>query len=268
VCPVFWGILNLNRKILRVNEINKRLENLPRLNTFESPSIKNADYLHIKTHFDDLKNIFNIYLKQNDLVFDIGCGNKPFEPYIRKLIESNEKNSYIGCDIVQSSENKVDILCEATNIPVTSESYDVVICTQVLEHVFDHQKLLEEAYRLLKPGGRFIISAPFIWEMHEIPFDFFRFTKFGFETMLKHSGFEIKECVSSGGKWATIGQLLIQCFIKRGHNFIFRILRGIWNRGLILFCNTFFYYLENRYKNTDRFVLNYILVGEKLYIKK
>jgi SAM-dependent methyltransferase len=248
-----------------MNEINKRLENLPRLNTFESPSIKNVDYLHIKTHFEDLKRIFDTYIKPNDLILDFGCGNKPFEIYIRKLIHSNDKNSYIGCDIVQSSEKKVDIICDATNIPLQSESYNIIICIQVIEHIFDHRKMLEEAYRLLKPGGKLILSGPFIWEMHEIPYDFYRFTFFGFQTLIKRSGFEIKENVASGGKWATIGQLIIQCFIKykKRANLIDKILYSIWNHTLILFCNTFFYYLDNRYKNTDKFSLNYIFVGEK-----
>jgi len=246
------------------NGENKREKNIARLNTFESPSIKRADYLHIKTYFDDLKMIFDAYLKQNDHVFDIGCGNKPFEPYIRKLIKSNDKNSYVGCDIVQSSENKVDILCEATNIPVPAETYDVVLCTQVVEHVFDHQKVFEEAYRLLKPDGRFIVSAPFIWEKHEIPYDFYRFTDFGLKTLLTRAGFEIKESIANGGKWAVIGQLIIMCFLKRGKSNIFiRLFRGVWNRVLILFCNAVFCYLDNKYKNTDRFVLNYIFVGKK-----
>ena len=60
---------------------------------------------------------------------------------------------YVGCDVVQSDHNKVDVLCEATKIPMQDDSFDTVFSTQVIEHVEDHRALIQEAHRLLKPGG-------------------------------------------------------------------------------------------------------------------
>ena len=245
--------------------IMKRAENIERLKGFEIPSIRNGNFIFYSRYFKNLKVIFDKYIRENDKVLDIGCGNKPFEQYIKALIKTNEKDDYIGCDIVQSSENKVDILCEATDIPVKSESFDVVVCTQVIEHVFDHQKVFDEAYRLLKPGGRFIVSSPFVWEKHEIPYDFYRFTDFCFENLLVRSGFTVKERVACGGKWAVFGQLLIQCFTrrKRMKNIFYKFFRWVWNGSITLFSNLFFNYLDYRYNKTDEFSLNYIFVGEK-----
>ncbi|MEI9956305.1 MAG: class I SAM-dependent methyltransferase [Ferruginibacter sp.] len=98
---------------------------------------------------------------------------------------------YTGCDIIQSDLQKVDILCEANKIPLADNTFDTVFSTQTIEHVADHQGVINEAYRLLKPGGAIIVSAPLYWHLHEEPYDFFRFTKYGFEYIFNKAGFEI-----------------------------------------------------------------------------
>ena len=248
----------------RMLEIS-RTKNVNRINAFDTPSLRNVHYLHYINYFKDLKSIFDNHIKKNDRIFDIGCGNKPFEDYIRKLTKKNDNDFYVGCDIIQSSENKADIVCEATKIPETTERYNVIICTQVIEHVFDYQKVFEEAYRLLKSGGKFIVSGPFVFEMHEKPYDFYRFTKYGFEELLTRTGFEIEENVSNGGKWAVLGHLFIHCLVsnKRLKFLLFKIIRGIWNYLVVLLCNLVFHFLDNRNKDSDNFALNYIYVGKK-----
>jgi 2-polyprenyl-3-methyl-5-hydroxy-6-metoxy-1,4-benzoquinol methylase len=122
-------------------ETRKRKQRIHRLTSFELPSKHSREYMTYFYLFKDLRDAFDLYIKEGDYVFDIGCGNKPYEKYIRELIKSESTDHYIGCDIVQSSDQKVDIICEATNIPVESCLYDIVICTQVVEHVFDHAKI-------------------------------------------------------------------------------------------------------------------------------
>src|ERR1044072_2775068 len=153
-----------------------RVENLERLNYFKT-NIADPNFLHFKYLFRDVTAAINEHATGR--VLDIGCGNKPYE-----LLCSNI-TSYTGCDVIQSSEHKVDLLCVSTNIPLPDESFDTIFSTQVLEHVEDHSKMLEEAYRLLKPGGKIILSAPMVWEHHETPYDFFRFTRFGLDYIFK-----------------------------------------------------------------------------------
>jgi len=234
----------------------ERKNDLQRLSGFKMPQRLSLDYITYHYYFRDLKDTFDAYIKENDTIFDIGCGNKPFDTYIRSLTKNGD---YRGCDVVQSSEHKVDIICEATNILEPANKYDVVICTQVVEHVFDHAKVFGEAYRLLKPGGYFIMSGPFIWMLHEEPYDFFRFTKYGFRKLFENAGFTIKEEKANGGKYAALGQLMIHVICNgSGKNFFVKNIRAV----MILFYNTIFSWLDDK-KKDESYTLNYVFVGQK-----
>jgi SAM-dependent methyltransferase len=253
-----------------------RKQGIHRLTNFELPSKHSSEYISSLYLFRNLRDIFNLYIKKGNCVFDIGCGNKPYEKYIRELIKCdietlNNVNGrvsdyYVGCDVVQSSEKKVDIICDATNIPVESSSYDIVICTQVIEHIFDHTKVFEEAHRLLKPNGFFIVSGSFVWGMHEVPYDFYRFTKYGFRQLLKNTGFTIKEEKASGGKFAVLGQILLQILYiphKPHNNFFQRKFYTLMRRCMNYFCNHFLLMIDQKCKDEDAYTLNYVYVGEK-----
>jgi SAM-dependent methyltransferase len=221
------------------------------------------EYIYYRYYFKDLKDMFDTYIKENDTVFDIGCGNKPFESYIRTLTKKYDRSAYRGCDIVQSSEQRVDIICDVTNIEEKSSAYDIVICTQVIEHVFEHSKVFEEAYRLLKPGGFFIVSSNLVWQIHEAPYDFYRFTNYGFIALLEAAGFQVREGKSNGGKFAVLGQLalhVLSCINRRGG--VKRAFFAITRRCLAVFCNCIFPFLDDRFKD-DSYTLNYLFVGKK-----
>lgn len=245
---------------------DKRNVGLSRLSDIDFPSKYSRDYIYYQCYLNDMKQVLGKYISENNTIFDIGCGNKPFEKFIRSVLKDDDSTKYIGCDIVQSSDNKVDIICNATEIPVSSCLYDVVICTQVIEHVFNHEKTFKEANRLLKTGGIFIVSSNFVWEMHEEPYDYYRFTKYGFRTLLEESGFEIVEGIANGGKWAVLGQLLLQtCWIQYNPTsaLLKRKFFTLLRRAMSLFCNSLFLYLDNKFKDSGKYTLNYIFVGKK-----
>src|ERR1700753_3943514 len=120
-----------------------REENIQRLSGFNT-TISDQDYLVHKFLFRDIKEAVPLYARGE--VLDIGCGNKPYESLFTGITK------YVGCDIVQSSGKKVDVICDVTQIPLDDGQFDTVFSTQVLEHVADHQKMLQEAYRLLRKG--------------------------------------------------------------------------------------------------------------------
>lgn len=216
-------------------------------------------YLHYNSYHKDLFAAFQEFAKGK--LLDIGCGNKPYSKVLEAYI-----SEYVGCDIVQSSENSVDILCPANAIELENEIFDTIISTQTIEHVEDHQGLVNEAFRLLKKDGYFILSGPLYWPLHEEPYDFFRFTKHGFKYILEKAGFEVVLIKSNGGKWSVAGQAFLHALFPQLYNI--KGLKGKLFRGIFKFIggiktvNNFFLYLDS--KNTDYLnTMNYVVIAKK-----
>ncbi len=159
------------------------------------------EFLHLRRLFSDLEAA-SVHARGR--LLDLGCGNKPYEALFASRVRE-----HVGCDVVQSSGRRVDVLCPATDLPFADTSYDTVLITQVIEHVADHRAMLAEAHRVLRAGGTLIVSGPLYWPLHEEPFDFFRFTEHGFRFLLEGAGFDVVETRRNGGKWALCGQVLI-----------------------------------------------------------
>lgn len=216
-----------------------RPELLDRLSTHEV-SVRSPDYLHLKYLVADIGEACEKYARGR--LIDIGCGNKPYRTLMPHVTE------YVGCDPVQSSKQCVDVLCEATAIPLPSGSFDTAFSTQTLEHVADHRALVRESFRLLKPGGYFIASAPMYWPLHEEPHDYFRFTKYGLRYLLEEAGYVDVELRANGGQWALCGLVLIQCFKFR--------------RRMRVPINKLFAWLDAKHKDESN-TQNYVVVGRK-----
>ncbi|WP_414661862.1 class I SAM-dependent methyltransferase [Horticoccus sp. 23ND18S-11] len=221
-----------------------RIEGLQRLND-ASLSLSHVYYLHLRTLFPAI--IDCAQLAHGDLL-DIGCGNKPYEQHFKPSI-----TSYTGCDVIQSSANKVDIICPATDIPLPERSFDTVLCTQVLEHVAEPRRVIAESFRLLRKNGTMLLTCPMYWPLHEEPFDFFRYTTHGLRYIFEEAGFSIESIHGNGGKWATCGQA-IQHAIQGGR---------LDRRSIRKLINRIFAHMDDKYpdqKNT----MNYILIARKL----
>jgi SAM-dependent methyltransferase len=216
-----------------------RQDKIDRQSTFRVKA-KDPNYLHLTSLVQDLTASIDKYAKGR--LIDIGCGNKPYQSLMKNVTE------YIGCDIVQSSLERVDVLCEANKIPLPSESFDTAFSTQTIEHVADHKGLVAESFRLLKKGGHFIVSGPMYWPLHEEPYDFFRFTRHGFKYLLEEAGYTNIEILSNGGRWALTGQVIIQNF--KPHRFVRYPL------------NKFFAWMDKKYRN-DVNTMNYVVIGYK-----
>ena len=103
----------------------------------------------------------------------------------------------------ERNPDAVDIIAGAYDIPLPDENADTLLLTSVLEHLEEPERGIAEAYRLLKPGGHVILTAPFIWWIHEAPRDFFRYTPFGLRHLLEEAGFEVVEVQPLAGAWTT-----------------------------------------------------------------
>lgn len=201
-------------------------------------------FLHYRSLFSDLEKAS---AHAHGRLLDIGCGNKPF-----KKMFDGRISEHVGCDVVQSSESQVDVICLATELPFKDASYETVLITQVIEHVADHQALLREAYRVLRGNGSLILSGPMYWPLHEEPYDFFRFTEYGFRFLLERIGFTEIEIASNGGKWALCGQVLVHTIsnTRLQYGFLIRAINRVFAR------------LDDRYPARNN-PMNYVVVARK-----
>lgn len=108
----------------------------------------------------------------------------------------------------QYAEN-VDICADCYNIPLPDTSVDTILSTQMLEHLVTPERMLQEAYRLLKPGGNLIVTAPMVWGLHEEPVDFYRYTEYGLRYLLEHSGYIDINIQPLEGLFAVLLQMII-----------------------------------------------------------
>lgn len=139
-------------------------------------------------------------------ILDVGCGKKPYQ---KLFINASE---YIGMDIENSghdhSQEEIDVFYDGKTFPFADKFFDSVLTNQVFEHVFNPDEFISEIKRVLKPGGQLLLTVPFVWDEHEQPFDYGRYSSFGIRHILEKHNFEIVKQYKSG----TGIQALVQLF--------------------------------------------------------
>jgi SAM-dependent methyltransferase len=113
-------------------------------------------------------------------VLDVGCGVKPYYPFFATAAE------YVGVD-VQENPN-ADLTGAVEALPVGDDSFDIVLCTQVLEHVDDPARAVRELHRVTAPGGRVLASTHGVMLYHPNPQDLWRWTHTGLERLFREGG--------------------------------------------------------------------------------
>ena len=86
-------------------------------------------------------------------------------------------------------------------MPIENEMFDAVLCTQVLEHLEWPRESVKEMHRVIKLGGKLYMTVPMAQNEHQVPYDFFRYTSYGLESICKHAGFNDIKITPFGGLW-------------------------------------------------------------------
>jgi SAM-dependent methyltransferase len=124
------------------------------------------------------------------LVLDAGAGHCPY----RSLFAHTIYESADFCQLdTKYYDNQITHVCLLTDIPVEDGRYDLVFSSQTLEHVPEPKQVLQELHRVLKPGGQLWLSAPLFYAEHEVPYDFYRYTRYGFTYLLESTGFTVQK---------------------------------------------------------------------------
>jgi SAM-dependent methyltransferase len=190
-------------------------------------------------------------------LLDAGCGTMPFRTLTQPFIKE-----YHSLDI-QKRIPEVEFVCDLESMKsVGSEDYDVVLCTEVLEHTQHPHIVLTEIWRILRPHGKLILSVPYLSRLHEEPFDYYRFTEHGLRLLLNESGFSVLKLKTTGSLFSFLGHQVST--ITVGSFWPVPVLKY-----LALFLNAFLctlpcYALDRLPFLSDKFPLGYIVVGKKV----
>jgi len=183
--------------------------------------LKNLKQLYIKEQFNPkliglfinpfyfartglYKNVSELIPNLNGKLLDIGCGTKPYQ----NLCDVNE---YIGLEIDDEGNRNhkyADVFYDGKTIPFENNTFDSILSNQVFEHVFNPNDFLKEINRVAKLGGVFLMTVPFVWDEHEQPYDYARYSSFGLKHILSENGFEIVEHRKSNNGLEVIFQLI------------------------------------------------------------
>ena len=140
-------------------------------------------------------------------VLDFGCGSKPYESLFTAA------RSYRGVDIQTSGHDhrasKVDHFYDGHTLPLGDAHYDAVVSFETLEHVFNPTRILSEIHRVTRPGGHLLLSVPFVWDEHEVPYDCARYTSFGLRHMVESAGYEVLALRKTTSYVLTVAQMSI-----------------------------------------------------------
>lgn len=142
---------------------------------------RSAIYLSVKKHAHHISG----------KTVDVGSGSKPYKDLFKNVTE------YIGIDIEQSghkhTSSDIDLFYDGETFPFENSTVDSLVFFEVLEHVFNPNQFLSEITRVLKPGGKCVVTIPFIWGEHEQPYDFARYSSFGLNHLFNQHGLEVVE---------------------------------------------------------------------------
>jgi 2-polyprenyl-3-methyl-5-hydroxy-6-metoxy-1,4-benzoquinol methylase len=169
------------------------------------PNIFQYDYLSLRTLAIDVERLIaevpSPPKTHSTIALDIGCGKSPY----RELLESR---GFVvkTMDIDDTASPDYVGRIEYTGLPDLFA--DLVICTQVLEHSHDPGKGLREIFRILRPHGYLVASAPHIWFYHPHPTDNWRFTQEGLARIVNGAGFESRMLLSQGGSVMSLFQIV------------------------------------------------------------
>jgi SAM-dependent methyltransferase len=146
-------------------------------------------------------------------LLDVGSGAKPYEPFFREAVAE-----YVGVDVANPA---ADLEGTVESIPVPDGSFELVLCTQTLEHVGDPPRAIRELRRVVAPGGRVLVSTHGVQVYHPNPDDLWRWTHAGLERLFRENGeWSAVTVTPASGTTAAIGMLVatyIHLLAKRAH---------------------------------------------------
>jgi len=152
--------------------------------------------------------------RASGVLLDVGCGQMPYKTLISRY---KEITNYIGLDIENPNYQtncRPDLFWDGVRIPLADNSVDCAIATELFEHVPTLEVMLKEIKRVLRPGGSVFFTVPFLWPLHDMPHDEYRYTPFSLKNIFERAGYLDTNIAALGGWDASLAQM-IGLWIKR-----------------------------------------------------
>src|SRR3989344_6552248 len=140
---------------------------------------------------------YSYYIKGD--VLDVGAGN------YSRYVDLFNYDKYARMNVRPGGNT--DVVGRVENIPCSNNSFDSIVCTQVLGDVYELHKAFSELYRVLKPGGYLLVTESLFDPLHDEPHDYWRFTRNSFRRLSEDAGFQVKVLEPRGGYWSVLTQL-------------------------------------------------------------
>lgn len=160
------------------------------------------------------------------ILLDIGAGDRWLEKYLSNAVQ------YVALDYPPTGHNlygaRPSVFADAAHLPFVDSRFDAIVCLEVIEHVPDPKKVMCEIARVLKPGANAWLSVPFLYPLHDAPFDFQRFTAHGLRRCAEAAGLQVLSLEKSGHAIRTAG--LLACLAVAGS----ALAAGAARKGLLL----------------------------------
>jgi SAM-dependent methyltransferase len=190
-------------------------------------------------------------------ILDVGCGVKPYYPFFEPYV-----SEYVGVDIENPA---ADLTGSVEDLPVPDASFQVVLCTQVLEHATDPDRAVRELWRATAPGGRVLASTHGVQVYHPSPQDYWRWTHAGLERLFTQAAewrsIDVRPAAGAASCLAAMTDVYVDLLFRRAN------LEAI-GRGLVWLLNTAGMALDRRVPSLREprpgsLFVNYHVVAEK-----
>ena len=222
---------------------------------------RRLDPFHIRIEDELLK--FANSIPPGMRVLDGGAGECPFRPWFKGA-------KYVAIDNAVGDDSwdytQISAYADLTELPFADATFDAAINVVVLEHVADPARAILEFRRVLRNGGRLFLAVPQIWELHQEPHDYFRYTRYGTELLLQNAGFEIEMLEPTGGYFGLVSKISIDFlhFFESGVlKILWVLLAPIFGLAIPLVC----YYLD-KLDHRKGFAVGYVAIARAAHAPK
>ena len=149
-----------------------------------------------RTCVDDFVRDVGRELPPQTLLLDAGAGECWYKPHFKHL---NYRSVDFGLGKGSWDYSNLDVVANLLCLPFRENTFDAILCTQVLEHINRPGDFVKELFRILKPGGTLYLTAPQNFKEHQVPYDFFRYTSYGLRFLFDEAGFKEEYIKPKGG---------------------------------------------------------------------